>query len=408
MGKTASFPVPLATKQAAAEGAPASASASERWLTRLSRRTTSGRFLPEVDGLRFVAIGAVVLFHVSAYLVATTAPAAEGDPAARLAGIGHYGVQVFFLVSGLVLALPFAAARLAGGPPVSLRAYFLRRLTRLEPPYLIALVAGTLLLLVVGRHGPSVLLPHLAAHAGYVHNPIFGASSPVSSVAWSLEIEVQFYVAVPALAALFAIRSARARRGVIVLLAAVAIAIPWAYGVRRGDAYALTMPYQLPWFLAGFLVADLFVATWRTPSTRPLAWDAAGSLAVAAALASALSGVLVPAALPVLSFVAVVAAFRGSVLRRFVSAPWIAAIGGTCYSIYLLHFMVVSAVGRSTASLGAGLPYVLHLALQAALIVPVVLLVSIAFYLLVEKPCMDPAWPRKAWAFVRAPTSHPR
>ena len=44
-----------------------------------------------------------------------------------------FGVDMFFMISGFVLALPFATRYLAHGPRVSLRSYFLRRLTRLEP-----------------------------------------------------------------------------------------------------------------------------------------------------------------------------------------------------------------------------------------------------------------------------------
>src|SRR5450755_867022 len=39
-------------------------------LARFSRETSSGRFIPEMDGLRFAAIGMVVLFHLNAYLMA--------------------------------------------------------------------------------------------------------------------------------------------------------------------------------------------------------------------------------------------------------------------------------------------------------------------------------------------------
>ena len=46
------------------------ASAASWILARLSRETSSGRFIPEMDGLRFVAIGMVILFHVNGYLTA--------------------------------------------------------------------------------------------------------------------------------------------------------------------------------------------------------------------------------------------------------------------------------------------------------------------------------------------------
>ena len=53
---------------------------------------------------------------------------------------GHVGVQLFFIISGFVVALPFAMHHLADGKKVNLRRFFLRRLTRIEPPYMIALI----------------------------------------------------------------------------------------------------------------------------------------------------------------------------------------------------------------------------------------------------------------------------
>src|SRR4051812_49366863 len=104
---------------------------------RLSRRTTSGRIIREIDGLRFVAITFVVLFHLGGLV---KAHAAGGTSSLlRVVNTGGYGVQLFFVVSGFVLSLPFAAHRLRNGRVVSLRAYFLRRLTRLEPPYIVVM-----------------------------------------------------------------------------------------------------------------------------------------------------------------------------------------------------------------------------------------------------------------------------
>jgi peptidoglycan/LPS O-acetylase OafA/YrhL len=51
------------------------------------------------------------------------------------------------------------------------------------------------------------VLPHLAASVGYMHYLIFQAPSAINSVAWSLEIEVQFYILAPLLSMVFAIRN---------------------------------------------------------------------------------------------------------------------------------------------------------------------------------------------------------
>jgi peptidoglycan/LPS O-acetylase OafA/YrhL len=115
---------------------------SDRLLKRLSRETTPGRFIPELDGLRFVAIGMVILFHLNGNLFAKAnfyEHGASPDWLSRAALVGNHGVELVFVISGFILALPFAAHHLMKAPAVSHRAYYLRRLTRLEPPYFVTI-----------------------------------------------------------------------------------------------------------------------------------------------------------------------------------------------------------------------------------------------------------------------------
>src|SRR5215475_6130932 len=188
---------------------------SDRLLRALSRETSSGRFIPEMDGLRFAAIGMVVLFHLNGYLTVKSKlfyPNPPTDWLAQAAYVGFHGVELFFVISGFILGLPFAAHYLKGRPAVSLRKYYLRRLTRLEPPYFIAVIGLFLLAIWIQHADAHALAPHLAASLSYLHNLIYGAQSSVIGVAWSLEIEVQFYVLVPFLTLLFAIKNKLVRR----------------------------------------------------------------------------------------------------------------------------------------------------------------------------------------------------
>ena len=95
------------------------------------------RFIPQIDGLRFVAISSVALFHVYAALERGAIPptlAFNTDLAKR-------GVELFFAISGFILGVPFASHYLLNAPKVDPKRYFLRRLTRLEPPYFLSLFA---------------------------------------------------------------------------------------------------------------------------------------------------------------------------------------------------------------------------------------------------------------------------
>jgi peptidoglycan/LPS O-acetylase OafA/YrhL len=147
-----------------------------KWLdSKLSRVTSSREFIPEVDGLRFVAIFFVILFHSAVYILAFQKRPFivqhwEPGKSVVLGVIGnlYLGVQIFFVISGLAVALPFARAAIQGSPRPSFSRYFMRRLTRIEPPYILALLAMYYLL---GQY--RFYLPHLLAGLLYAHVWIF-------------------------------------------------------------------------------------------------------------------------------------------------------------------------------------------------------------------------------------------
>jgi len=119
-------------------------SLSERKLiSKLTRVTSSGQFIPEVDGLRFFAIITVVFYHLNTHFLRLTENQwvfTEMDSFLQFFLVrGGLGVQVFFTISGFILALPFANHYLNKTSKISLKKYYLRRLTRLEPTYIITL-----------------------------------------------------------------------------------------------------------------------------------------------------------------------------------------------------------------------------------------------------------------------------
>jgi len=359
------------------------------------RITAQSRFIAQIDGLRFVAIGWVVFFHVYAALSmhsAVPAPWPEnGDLSKR-------GVELFFAISGFILGVPFASARLRNAPAVNLKQYFLRRLTRLEPPYFISLFVWAAAQWVTARRPLGDMAPHLLASFFYLHNLIYGGfERVVNGVAWSLEVEIQFYLLVPLLAGLFAIASVRFRRIVIVglMLASGILSLP----LYRLAHFHYSIAYYLAFFLAGFLVCDLYVTRQRDWKPSFL-WDA---LALCLwPLVWYLGRTVGHVVLPFVIVVLYLAAFRGRICSAVFSNRAITNIGGMCYSIYLFHFLVIYFVKHMTAPLHIGQNFWFYYALQACMIVPVVLLFCGAFFVLIERPCMDKEWPQKLWRFVQS------
>jgi len=212
------------------------------------RITTQKRFIPQIDGLRFVAIASVVFFHIYSVL---EDHCAIHTPIPLNIDLPKRGVELFFAISGFILGVPFASHYILNTPKVKLKQYFLRRLTRLEPPYFLAFAVWMAAQWVSSRRPIGDMLPHLLAQMVYAHNFIYGAfAGPVNSVAWSLEVEVQFYTLVPILSLVFAIANARLRRSVILIATAAigCLSIP----LYRTVHFHYFIGYYLAFFLAGF------------------------------------------------------------------------------------------------------------------------------------------------------------
>jgi peptidoglycan/LPS O-acetylase OafA/YrhL len=353
----------------------------------LRRITTHGSWIPEIDGLRFVAIAATLLVHILGETYnrggPTFAPRYQRI-VPELTDRGGRGVLLFFAISGFILAQPFLRQHLLHGKPVSVAAFFKRRLTRLEPPYILSLLIYTVALVVSQHHLKPFLLP-LAAHIVYLHN--FTSLDPINFVTWSLEVEVQFYILAPLLGLLYAISSTPLRRGIMVALIVASMLVPlYTSGIASWN-----LPGQLQFFMVGFLLADLRAT--RTESTFHGWWDLV-SIVVWIAI-FALPGSYIRLCLPLLILLAYLATFNGPVSRQIFRTQWIALTGGMCYSFYLMHMLIISVAARFTRRLIVPSNFPLTYLIQAILLVACIYLVSTAYYILIERPCMDPNWPRK-------------
>jgi peptidoglycan/LPS O-acetylase OafA/YrhL len=377
----------------------------------LGRVITRGRtFIPEVDGLRCVAIASVVFYHLSGYTLGkhmTGATIQAGESwLPKVFGIGHYGVQLFFVLSGFLLAMPFAKWRFGLATKPSLRSYYCRRVTRLEPPYIVALVLVFFVGVLAHRLTAAVMSwpdlsnwPNLLASLVYQHNLIYGRGSLITIVIWSLEIEVQFYMLAPALAAVFSIRHVVVRR-VILLTAMIAIPFIRSFVPAEWKDTVNSLPWYLEWFATGFLLTDLYLVDWKQNPDRSLVWDGASLCAWPVLTVLLLSNRLLIALAP-LVLLAYVGAFRGKISNWVFRRPVITVMGGMCYSMYLLHYSVISGVGMLTKRLLIGSTFATRFALDALMIMPAILVTTVVFFVALERPCMDPTWPAKVGQQVR-------
>lgn len=382
----------------------------KQWAGRFSRITSGGNFIPEIDGLRCLAISSVLLFHVSyALLRAYQWDLGSGERAvSNLFARGTFGVELFFVISGFILAVPFVRQFVEGGKPVNLGRYYLRRLTRLEPPYIITLVlfyVAAWLLRDPAMHGR--LVSTFFVRLFYLHGLVYQNAPVLNGVTWSLEIEVQFYLIVPVLARIF--RLPRTSRRAILFLGVLLLPfVPWP-----GFLW-YTVASQMALFLAGFLFADLYLEMCRKAPVRHRGCDCAALgiflLVLGLPFLVQAAGMVHPFAesadlefsmsvlrhiLPLLILIFLLLMFRGVWLRHFFALKPVYLIGGMCYSIYLLHYPIISVGSRLFAKLCPGAHYLPALGVMILIWLPLVLVIAAVFFMLIERPCMDHAWPRK-------------
>jgi len=324
---------------------------SERLLAPFSRRTSSGRYVREIDGLRCLAIVLVVLFHQhhlflegGEYTTATELVKAGWSEGLQFLpnffiAKGWFGVQIFFVISGMVLALPFAGHHLRGEQAPGLKDYFIRRLIRIEIPYLITLTVMFFWIIIFNGGSFWGNLPHYGAGLVYLHNIIYdGALNPVLSVSWTLELEIQFYLIAPLLCRVFCIKNRWLRRGL--LLTATLVATP-LFEMELFSLFKNTLLPRLEYFLAGMLLADFYLLRESRESKRH--WDIAGLLAWPAVFLLIEHHFPINPK-PIILMLGFWAVLHGPLLSRLFSNLWVTAIGTMCYTIYLFHNFAIYGI----------------------------------------------------------------
>lgn len=190
---------------------------------KFDRIISSGKFIPEIDGLRFIAIFSVFMFHLSGFIVAKDQTqyktTYDFDWLTALLSRGHLGVPIFFIISGFILAKPFANFYLKDGKKIKLKDFYIRRITRIEPPYFIVMTALLLgMIFVVKKIPPIETLKSYLSSMTYTHNFFYGEGvlPKLNAVAWSLEVEIQFYILSPFFALIFTLKKKKIRRTITV------------------------------------------------------------------------------------------------------------------------------------------------------------------------------------------------
>lgn len=233
---------------------------------------------PCMDGARAIAALIVVLNHEGTFATLINVDWAPSNLRLFLIPLGRIGIAAFFVISGFLLYRPFVLAHFSSTKPPKYGAFWLRRLGRILPGYWVALLGA----IALGTaHFANANLGDYALTFGLGQNYRFrGILDLGIGVAWTLVIEVSFYLVLPFIAWFIrragALAGLSALRAQIVWLSTIAAAsivvkVFWLLFLDGEPQYfrrwfplselGRWLPSFMDWFVLGMLVAVCSV--WR-------------------------------------------------------------------------------------------------------------------------------------------------
>lgn len=258
-------------------------------------------------------------------------------------GFGAAGVDLFFVISGLIMVVSTANK---DATPIQ---FFVRRLQRIAPLYWLATTLLVLVALVAPQLQRSTTLywPHVVASYLFIpmESPWFqGYMWPVLVPGWTLNYEMAFY-AIFAVSLFF--RSALRLPFLAVVIAGVALS-GLVFDVA-GVASFYSNDVMLT-FVLGALIGKLVVrSSFKTNVSAgavclllaPLTWIALEALAIPSRFLNA----GIPAALVVLGF-----CYLPTIRSRV--TQWMVSVGDASYSVYLTHIFTLAILRIAVKALG--------------------------------------------------------
>ena len=312
---------------------------------------------------------------------------------------GGFGVFLFFTLSGYLLFLPFMRAAFGHAERIDVRRYAVNRAVRILPLYYV--VMGTYLL--VNDDGVrSQWWRFLLFLESFSAETVAKVNPP----AWSLVVEVQFYLLLPLFAWLVARVGGRSlpRAALFVAGLGVAALLVRLLTVTSADNVSAVWRFSLPatcvFFFPGLLLALLRVhldnrqRSWERLSIvgSSTAWLAGGvALWLVSAYRFDLQDLMLPASALLLG--ACVLPLRQQWSLRALDARWLAGLGTASYSLYLWHGPIIESLSNASWMPGG----FVALAVVGGVLCCLIALVS---YRVIEAPFLRL---RRTWSSARVP-----
>lgn len=362
--------------------------------TTLARKTSSNLFIKEIDGMRFIAIMMVMFFHLNTSMYDALGIGIKDKNIVELPFFIAWvfvrldlGVKFFFTISGFILALQFFKRP----GQIELRKYYLRRLKRLEPPYIISLLI--FLVIHIGFIGEEVFDFILRFIAGcfYLHVPIWGYPNPINPVSWSLETEAQFYLLIPLLFKVINRLSRHAKLIFLAFLFMVGLLSRYVIAIYDIGHFSNSVLAHMSHFVVGIVLAWMFTSKRSLFSYKSYFFDAlfCFALILMFLLYKPQHLMLNLLGFNFAVFVTVYSIFNSKLINWILTRKVIYILGGMCYSIYLIHYAFYHLLVPVFLSIFASQNMSVNLIYLSVTVIPITIIISGLYYVLLERPFMN-------------------
>lgn len=316
--------------------------------------------IPEIDGVRAIAMAMVYLFHAWQF---------GGCPSIKLSFLGrefnllgflgHFttGVDFFMVISGFCLFLPVCKSQ-SNLDGWDWRDYAKRRVFRIVPPYYAAIVYTVLVPIVLvalfhalklpGKWQPVPSVWQFVTHLLFIHTMFPATWNGITGAFWSLGLEGQFYLVFPFV--VFAFRNAGLKTIAVMILSSILFRMVVEEWVFADDwRFILSISFLGRWMQFGFgmLAAVLVTRYWRSGRQLHWGWGVLQVMSAAVLYVFTMEAVL-PSFLDLLPLrdLMISAAFALLIHALCTSDTWLVIpfqnrflcrLGFISYSLFLLH-----------------------------------------------------------------------
>ncbi|MFN9547162.1 MAG: acyltransferase family protein [Cyanobacteriota bacterium] len=364
----------------------------------------NSRYRPEIDGLRAVAIVAVIVNHFNKDWLPS----------------GFLGVDIFFVISGVVITSSLRHQSIVGFWS-NLGSFYSRRIKRLLPALCILIVVGAILISLFNRFPGFSLQTGVAALFGFSNLYLFSQSTDyfapsadlnIFTHTWSLGVEEQFYLFFPLL--LWLAGPWRSRRagfsqqntrklflGILFLSVISLVLFVILFGSHPAAAYFL-MPTRFWQMGAGCLLALCSQKTQGNSGSDPvkrekfldckplLSWFALAAILAVFRFFSEESVAISSITIVLLTCLLITTSQQASCSKKdgvasiysLLSHPFFVSIGLLSYSLYLWHWPVLCISRWTIGTPVWSLPFLLVL----------MVIFSLISYRVVEQPLRQAVW----------------